>query len=82
MTSRQYSPALMLTGFVLLLGAMFGIAYAVGSAAGPVAPGLHRSDDGGSGGDMGDMGGMNNHGMGVVSPAPVGGMPAAVGGAQ
>ncbi len=79
MTSRQYSPALMLTGFVLLLGAMFGIAYAVGSAAGPVAPELHRSDDGGSGGDMG---GMNNHGTGVVPPAPVGGVPAAVGGAQ
>ncbi|MFE6780255.1 hypothetical protein [Streptomyces sp. NPDC057702] len=79
MTSPQYSPALMLTGFVLLLGAMFGIAYAVGSAAGPVAPGLHRSDDGGSGGGMGGMDGMNNHGMGVLSPVLTGGAPAAGG---
>ncbi|MFT2015241.1 hypothetical protein ACMA1D_05250 [Streptomyces sp. 796.1] len=82
MTSSQFSPVLLLIGFVLLLGAMFGVAYAVGSAAGPVAPGLHRSGDGGSGGGMDDMGGMDNHGLGVLSPAPARDVPAAAGGAR
>ncbi|MBB5938365.1 hypothetical protein [Streptomyces zagrosensis] len=82
MTSPQYSPALLLIGFVLLLGALFGVSYAVGSAAGPVAPGLHRSGDGGSGGGMGDMDGMNNHGMGVISPVLTGGSPLAAGGVR
>lgn len=51
-------------GFVLLLAALFAVSYAVGSAAGPVAPGIQLPADGsaihGSGhsGDMGGMGGM------------------------
>ncbi|KUJ69626.1 hypothetical protein ACZ90_09875 [Streptomyces albus subsp. albus] len=64
MTSRQHSPAVVLTGFLLLLAAVFGVSYATGKAAGPVAPGLHRTGGGGSGGGSGGggMGGM--HGMG------------------
>ncbi|MFH8367183.1 hypothetical protein [Streptomyces sp. NPDC018031] len=65
MTPRQHSPAVVLTGFLLLLAAMFGVAFAVGAAAGPVAPGLHRTGGGdgpGSGSGGGGMGGM--HGMG------------------
>ncbi|MFG3165982.1 hypothetical protein [Streptomyces sp. NPDC048200] len=55
-----------LAGFLLLLALAFWTSYAVGSAAGPVAPGLHGTrtgsgtDDGtGGGGDDGD-GGMEN----------------------
>ncbi|MFE0100456.1 hypothetical protein [Streptomyces sp. NPDC059009] len=51
-----------LCAFLLLLAAMFAVAYAVGSAAGPVAPGMHRGDtddpggrESGGGGDMGGM---------------------------
>jgi hypothetical protein len=35
-----------LSGFIMLLGVMFAVAYAVGSSAGPVAPGLHRTEPG------------------------------------
>lgn len=65
MTSRQHSPAVVLTGFLLLLATVFGVAYAVGAAVGPVAPGLHRDGGGGGseGGSGGGMGGM--HGMGA-----------------
>ncbi|MBH5338509.1 hypothetical protein IHE55_28510 [Streptomyces pactum] len=65
MTPRQPSPAVVLTGFLLLLAAVFGVAYAVGAAVGPVAPGLHREDGGGGSGGRsgGGMGGM--HGMGA-----------------
>ncbi|MEU2872532.1 hypothetical protein ABZ769_25500 [Streptomyces olivoreticuli] len=74
MTARRLlSPYGSLTGFVLLLAALFGVAYAVGSAAGPAAPGIHRTGGGsgggsgsGGGGGMGGMDGM--HDMG----APVG----------
>ncbi len=74
MTARRLlRPYGSLTGFVLLLAALFGVAYAVGSAAGPAAPGIHRTGGGsgggsgsGGGGGMGGMGGM--HDMG----APVG----------
>ncbi|WFB06491.1 hypothetical protein LRS74_05115 [Streptomyces sp. LX-29] len=72
MTSRQHSPALVLSGFLLLLAAMFGVAYAAGAAAGPVAPGMHRGggggDSGGSGGGMGDMHGMSRPETGVYAP--------------
>lgn len=50
-----------LCGFLLLLALIFTVSYAVGAAAGPVAPGMHRSGTGGGGGadtgdrDMGDM---------------------------
>ncbi|MEV7242874.1 hypothetical protein AB0N92_16720 [Streptomyces sp. NPDC093248] len=61
-----------LCGFLLLLAFMFAISYAVGSAAGPVAPGMHGtgttghdrpSGTDGSGGS-GDMGDMDMHGGG------------------
>ncbi|MFC0602807.1 hypothetical protein [Streptomyces palmae] len=63
MTPRQHSPAVVLAGFLLLLATMFGVAYAAGRAAGPVAPGLHRTGGGSGHGsdDGGGMGGM--HGM-------------------
>ncbi|MBF6050069.1 hypothetical protein GO001_33685 [Streptomyces sp. NRRL B-1677] len=69
---RPLSPYGTLAGFVLLLAALFGVSYAVGTAAGPAAPGIHRtgggSDSGsghGSGGGTGGTGGMDGmHGMG------------------
>ncbi|MBP2401834.1 hypothetical protein SNS2_0364 [Streptomyces netropsis] len=75
MTARHLlSPYGTLIGFVLLLAALFGVAYATGAAAGPVAPGMHRTDDGpggaggsgGSGGGSGHSGGMGGmHDMGA-----------------
>ena len=61
-----------LCGFLLLLALVFTVSYAVGAAAGPVAPGMHRSGTSGDGGgtdtgdtDMGDMGDMDmRHGSG------------------
>lgn len=35
-------PALLLSGFVALLAALFAVAFATGRLAGPVAPGIHR----------------------------------------
>ncbi|MEU5188319.1 hypothetical protein AB0G83_14435 [Streptomyces klenkii] len=69
---RPLSPYGTLAGFVLLLAALFGGSYAVGTAAGPAAPGIHRTGGGsgsgsghGSGGGTGGMGGMDGmHGMG------------------
>ncbi|MFJ8469716.1 hypothetical protein [Streptomyces swartbergensis] len=53
-----------LCGFLLLLGLMFAVSYAVGAAAGPVAPGLHGTTQTGGGGGGTDMGGMQDgHGM-------------------
>ncbi|MFC8714025.1 MULTISPECIES: hypothetical protein [unclassified Streptomyces] len=63
----RLAPPAALFGFVLLLVLMFGAAYGVGRAAGPVAPGLHGTGSGGSGGrgGSGDMGGMTmDHGSG------------------
>ncbi|MEU3752759.1 hypothetical protein AB0H17_08305 [Streptomyces olivoreticuli] len=71
MTARRLlSPYGSLTGFVLLLAALFGVAYAVGSAAGPAAPGIHRTG-GGSGGGSGSGGGGGMDGMHNMG-APVG----------
>ncbi|APU43535.1 hypothetical protein ACFCYM_12915 [Streptomyces sp. NPDC056254] len=63
----RWGPPPALTGFAVLLLAMFALAYGVGSAAGPVAPGLRstvgeagpsgRSGDGGSGNTGGHTGG-------------------------
>ncbi|WP_367131981.1 MULTISPECIES: hypothetical protein [Streptomyces] len=70
---RPLSPYGTLAGFVLLLAALFGVSYAVGTAAGPAAPGIHRTGGGsgsghGSGGGTGGMDGMGGmggmHGMG------------------
>ncbi|MFD7437800.1 hypothetical protein [Streptomyces sp. NPDC059861] len=43
---RDLLPPPALGGFLLLLAAVFVVAYAVGSAVGPVAPGMHRPDGG------------------------------------
>ncbi|RSS58283.1 hypothetical protein, partial [Streptomyces sp. WAC06614] len=63
-TWRDWTPPPALAGFVILLAALFALSYGVGSAAGPVAPGMHPSGPGtGSGsvspggGGMGGMGG-------------------------
>ncbi|KES03139.1 hypothetical protein BU52_32315 [Streptomyces toyocaensis] len=73
--SRQKSPAggaavrravlpPALLGFLLLLTLMFALSYAVGSAAGPVSPGMSGTSPGGTSPDGGgdvqdmDMGGM------------------------
>jgi anti-sigma factor RsiW len=56
-----------LCGFVLLLALLFSVSYAVGAAAGPVAPGMHGTGprtggDPGGGGGTGDMPGMHGGG--------------------
>ncbi|GAA3736027.1 hypothetical protein [Streptomyces tremellae] len=54
-----------LLGFVVLLAAVFAVSYAAGTAAGPAAPGWHRTGGGGPGapgggaGDTGRMSGMD-----------------------
>ncbi|MHA5053713.1 hypothetical protein [Streptomyces sp. SD15] len=60
---RKLLPPPALCGFLLLLALMFTVSYAVGAAAGPVAPGLHGTSTGGdgSGGGMEDM---DMHGSG------------------
>ncbi|MFG2138208.1 hypothetical protein [Streptomyces sp. NPDC048650] len=60
-------PARPVIGFTALLAVLFALSYAVGAAAGPVAPGMHpaggaRTGSPGSVGDGGGMGGM--HGAG------------------
>ncbi|MFD7711990.1 hypothetical protein [Streptomyces sp. NPDC059786] len=70
-TARRYLPPLALCGFLLLLALVFSVSYAVGSAAGPVAPGMHGTGGSGgsggsgdgTGGSMEDMPGMG-HGSG------------------
>lgn len=63
MKSPQLVPPA-LCGFLLLLALIFTASYAVGSAAGPVAPGMHRSGTSGDGGDA-DTGDMDmRHGSG------------------
>ncbi|MFD6185234.1 hypothetical protein [Streptomyces goshikiensis] len=47
----RWAPPPALVGFLVLLGLMFAGAYAVGSAAGPVAPGMRSSDPGTTGSD-------------------------------
>ncbi|MCH5677483.1 hypothetical protein [Streptomyces gilvus] len=63
---RRFAPAPALCGFLLLLALMFTASYAVGSAAGPVAPGMHGTRTGSIGGgtDMGDMDMGGSHGGG------------------
>ncbi|WP_427924916.1 hypothetical protein [Streptomyces sp. cg40] len=46
-----------LCGFLLLLALVFSVPYAVGSAAGPVAPGTHGTGSAGSTGSTGTGGG-------------------------
>ncbi|MEV8017501.1 hypothetical protein AB0O76_14380 [Streptomyces sp. NPDC086554] len=73
---RRWRPAAAMTGFAALLVVIFAVAYATGSAVGPVAPGLHPGQeqsagtgdkDSGGGGDDGpddDMEGDMNMGEG------------------
>lgn len=65
-------PARPVFGFLVLLALLGTLSYAVGAAAGPVAPDLHPAGGtrtgGGTPADDGDMGGM--HGMGGAAPRP------------
>ncbi|WP_108990055.1 hypothetical protein [Streptomyces coelicoflavus] len=66
-SARALAPPPVLYGFLLLLALMFAVSYAVGSVAGPVAPGMSGSSDtgveapgnGGAGGDGGGSGGQD-----------------------
>jgi hypothetical protein len=62
---RRALPPPALAGFLVLLVVLMAASYAVGRAAGPVAPGIHRGvpqDDGG--------GGMDTHGLGLLEHRP------------
>ncbi|MCX4743820.1 hypothetical protein [Streptomyces antibioticus] len=70
-TTRRGTPPAALIGFLLLLVLVFAVSYAVGSAVGPVAPGMHDGggdtgtgggDTSGTGGGMEDMPGMEHGG--------------------
>ncbi|MFI1720456.1 hypothetical protein [Streptomyces sp. NPDC020489] len=63
---RKLMPPPALCGFLLLLALVFAVSYAVGAAAGPVAPGMHGTSDSEGGGTGGgeDMGDMDMHGGG------------------
>ncbi|MCQ8828146.1 hypothetical protein [Streptomyces malaysiensis] len=67
--TRRALPPPALAGFLVLLAVLMAASYAVGRAAGPVAPGIHRSvpQDGGAGGM--DTHGMGPHGMGPQGPS-------------
>lgn len=57
---RRLAPPPALCGFLLLLALVFAVSYAVGAQAGPVAPGMHRSETGtGDDGKTGDGGGTD-----------------------
>ncbi|WP_019073665.1 hypothetical protein [Streptomyces hokutonensis] len=60
---RLPMPPPALCGFLLLLALMFSVSYAVGSAAGPVAPGMHGTGNTGTGG--GGDGGTGESGGGM-----------------
>ncbi|MFK0121096.1 hypothetical protein [Streptomyces sp. NPDC090994] len=55
-TARRFLPPPALCGFLLLLALVFSVSYAIGSAAGPVAPGMHGTGGSGGGGDGGGDG--------------------------
>ncbi|WP_063729262.1 hypothetical protein [Streptomyces sp. RTd22] len=66
--TRGLAPPPALCGFLLLLVLVFGVSYALGAQAGPVAPGMHGTStsnggEGGGGADMNDMENMD-HGSG------------------
>ncbi|MEU8824723.1 hypothetical protein [Streptomyces sp. NPDC048636] len=66
---RRALPPPALTGFLVLLMVLMAVSYAVGRAAGPVAPGIHRNvPQGGPG-----AGGMDTHGMGLPGSGMAGG---------
>uniref|UniRef100_A0AAU2JHI1 Uncharacterized protein n=1 Tax=Streptomyces sp. NBC_00049 TaxID=2903617 RepID=A0AAU2JHI1_9ACTN len=58
----RWAPPPALAGFVVLLAAMFTLAYGVGAAAGPVAPGMRDNDTrSGSGSGSGSHDGRPAH---------------------
>ncbi|MBT2540252.1 hypothetical protein J7E99_05945 [Streptomyces sp. ISL-44] len=63
---RRWVPPPALTGFLALLVVAFCLPYGVGSAAGPVAPGMHSSgtDAAPKGGDGGSPGRHGHGGAG------------------
>ncbi|MFD5413926.1 hypothetical protein [Streptomyces nojiriensis] len=61
---KRWAPPPALPGFVALLIVMFGVAYAVGASAGPVAPGM-RSTEVGSPALVGDLGRPHGHSGGT-----------------
>ncbi|MFE4964337.1 hypothetical protein [Streptomyces sp. NPDC056660] len=64
--ARRLLPPPALCGFLLLLSLVFSASYAVGSAAGPVAPGMHGTGSAGSGGGGGGgSGGSGGSGGGM-----------------
>lgn len=69
----RFLPARPVLGFLALLVVLGTLSYAVGTAVGPVAPGLRPAGGSGSGGGApdggGGMGGM--HGMGAAAPRPL-----------
>ncbi|AXE75907.1 hypothetical protein C5746_01710 [Streptomyces atratus] len=58
----RWVPAPGLIGFLVLLLAMFAVSYEIGTVVGPVAPGMHSTNTGGSGGGQTDPhgGGMDD----------------------
>ncbi|MGI5347441.1 hypothetical protein ACQEU8_04525 [Streptomyces sp. CA-250714] len=63
-TARKLLPPPALCGFLLLLALVFAASYAVGSVAGPVAPGMHGTGSGTGGEPDGGGGGGMEHGHG------------------
>jgi hypothetical protein len=55
-------PPPQLVAFLALLAAMFGVAFAAGRLAGPVAPGMHRTIPATAPSGQRDMGDMNMQG--------------------
>ncbi|MFE2155369.1 hypothetical protein ACFXAO_35675 [Streptomyces lavendulae] len=69
---RRWVPPPALAGFLALLVAVFCLAYGVGSAAGPVAPGMH-SGGAGPAPAGGPGGGPGPHGHGGTPDTRPGG---------
>lgn len=70
---RRWLPAPSVAGFVLLLAAVFTLSYAVGTFAGPVAPGMrpiHGDSDGSKTGEHGEMRGT--HGLRIPAQQEAG----------
>ncbi|WP_051813215.1 hypothetical protein [Kitasatospora sp. MBT63] len=76
-TIDRAGPGRVLAGFALLLGLLFAVSYGLGSAVGPVAPGLAPARPGTDGPGAGEngphgrpAGGDDMSGMTMGSPAP------------
>ncbi|MFI6408182.1 hypothetical protein [Streptomyces sp. NPDC050548] len=62
-----------LCGFLLLLALVFSVSYAVGSATGPVAPGMHGAGSAGSTGSTGSTPSIGTGGGGDGGTGETGG---------